>query len=43
MVLLDPKTRKSMTEILSLFGYFQQFSIKIKVEDIFGIPMRKNS
>jgi len=25
MVLLNAKTRKSMTEILSLFGYFQQF------------------
>lgn len=37
------KTRKIMTEILSVIGYFNQFDIKLKIYDIFNIPTRKNS
>lgn len=43
MLLMSAKTRSCYVEVLSLLGYFNEYQLIYKIEDILNIPKNKNS
>ena len=43
MLLMGVKARNRYVEILSLFGYFNEYKLIYKAEEILNIPKSKNS